>query len=73
MLDQWGDQWDNDIDFQFALKGISDGMMFKETVFVDSDFFTKHFRKLKEQFNFDEKNKLNVSEFKLDQSPFLVH
>ena len=73
MLDQWGDEWADDIDFQFALKGISDGMMFKETVFVDSDFFTKHFKKVKEQFNFDEKNKLNITEFKLDQSPFLVH
>ena len=72
MIDSWDKNWVDDLDYHMALKGLSDGLLYKDTVFVDSNFFKNYFINAQRQFEIVEKTKEITLITSLDKRPFLI-
>jgi hypothetical protein len=71
-IGSWDKNWVDDLDYQMALKGLSDGLLFKEQVFVDSNFLKNYFLNAQQQFKIVEKTKEITLKTSLDKRPFLI-
>lgn len=66
-LETWKNEILEDKDVVYALKGLSDGLIFEGITYVDTDFFKKKSAHLIEQLNFVEKSN------KIDESVIASH
>ena len=73
ILSSWDENWINNSDFKMALKGLSDGLMYNKTVYVNKDFFSRHYLNAKDQFEIVEKTKYINQNTKWDQKCFFIH
>lgn len=72
IISNWDKDWINNPDFKMALKGLSDGLMYDKTVYVNKDFFSRHYLNVQDQFKIVEKTKKINPNTTWDKSCFFI-